>query len=142
MKTRGAKVFSVRPTGDNGPKADRFQPVEAVAELSAAGRKNYMIAKELRQAVALERFAEANPQLLAEMAQLSEHDQAQQIQWAFEDEAEMQGLQPWELALQLIAESPEELQAMRLEVHREVAEALGMGWEEYCGFNELDETAP
>nr|WP_319528491.1 DUF6388 family protein [Pseudomonas laurentiana] len=101
-----------------------------------------MIAKELRQAVALERFAEANPQLLAEMAQLSEHDQAQQIQWAFEDEAEMQGLQPWELALQLIAASPEELQAMRLEVHREVAEALGMGWEEYCGFNELDETAP
>lgn len=101
-----------------------------------------MIAKEFRQAVALERFAEANPQLLAEIAQLSEHDQAQQIQWAFEDEAETQGLQSWELALQLIAASPEELQAMRLEVHREVAEALGMSWEEYCGLNELDEAAP
>ncbi len=135
-------MLGVRTGGDNGLKADRFQAVEVVVELSAAGRKSYMIAKEFRQAVALERFAEANPQLLAEIAQLSEHDQAQQIQWAFEDEAETQGLQPWELALQLIAASPEELQAMRLEVHREVAEALGMSWEEYCGLNELDETAP
>ncbi|CAI3799760.1 hypothetical protein GLGCALEP_02317 [Pseudomonas sp. MM221] len=27
---------------------------------------------------------------------------------------------------------------MRLETHREVAEALGMEWEEYCQFNEID----
>lgn len=38
----------------------------------------------------------------------------------------------------MIAETPEQLQAMRLETHREVAEALGMGWEEYCQFNEID----
>lgn len=97
-----------------------------------------MIAKEFRQAAALERFVQANPQLVAEIAALSEAEQQQQIQWAFEDEAHEQGVEPWELTLRLIAESPEELQAMRLEVHREVAQALGMSWEEYCGFNEID----
>ncbi len=56
---------------------------------------------------------------------------------AFEDAADEQGIEPWELALQLIAENPEELLAMRLEVHREVAEALGMSWEEYCQLNEV-----
>ncbi|MEB3900555.1 DUF6388 family protein [Pseudomonas putida] len=96
-----------------------------------------MIAKEARQALALQRFAQANPQLLEDIRELDEHEQAQQIQWAFEDAADEQGVEPWELALQLIAENPEELQAMRLEVHREVAEALGMSWEEYCQFNEV-----
>ncbi|MEX5351909.1 DUF6388 family protein [Pseudomonas juntendi] len=96
-----------------------------------------MIAKEARQALALQRFAQANPQLLEDIRELDEHEQAQQIQWAFEDAANEQGIEPWELALQLIAENPEELQAMRLEVHREVAEALGMSWEEYCQFNEV-----
>ena len=97
-----------------------------------------MIAKEARQALALQRFAEAHPQLLEEIRELDAREQAQQIQWAFEDAAQEQGVEPWELALQLIAQSPEELQVMRLEVHREVAEALGMSWEEYCQFNEID----
>ncbi|MBV6289361.1 DUF6388 family protein [Pseudomonas aegrilactucae] len=101
-----------------------------------------MIAKESRQAVALERFAQANPQLLEEIAGLSAHEQQQQIQWAFEDQADEQGVQPWELALQLIVESPEELREMRLEVHREVAEALGLSWQEYCEFNEIEDAAP
>ncbi|MFS0826588.1 DUF6388 family protein [Pseudomonas phoenicis] len=101
-----------------------------------------MIAKEDRQAVALQRFAEANPQLLEEIAALDAREQAQQIQWAFEDEAQAQGLQAWELALQLIADSPEALASMRLETHWEVAEALGLEWEEYCHFNELDSVAP
>ncbi|MFG0409586.1 DUF6388 family protein [Pseudomonas sp. FYR_11] len=97
-----------------------------------------MIAKEARQALALQRFAEANPQLLEEIRELDAREQAQQIEWAFEDMAQEQGLPPWELALQLIAESPEQLHAMRLETHREVAEALGLEWEEYCQFNEID----
>lgn len=100
-----------------------------------------MIAKESRQAVALERFAQANPELIAEMAPLSESERQQQIQWAFEDAAQEQGVEPWEFALRLVAESPEELLVMRLEVHREVAEALGMSWEEYCDFNEIDDSA-
>ncbi|PYC20105.1 DUF6388 family protein [Pseudomonas mosselii] len=97
-----------------------------------------MIAKEARQALALQRFAEANPQLLEEIRELDAREQAQQIEWAFEDAAQERGVEPWEYALQLIAESPEQLQAMRLETHREVAEALGMTWEEYCQFNDLD----
>ena len=101
-----------------------------------------MIAKESRQAVALERFAQANPQLLEEIAGLNAHEQQQQIEWAFEDQAQEQGLQPWELTLELIAESPEELREMRLEVHREVSEALGLSWQEYCEFNEIEDAAP
>ncbi|MEJ5861689.1 DUF6388 family protein [Pseudomonas farsensis] len=97
-----------------------------------------MIAKEARQALALQRFAEQNPQMLEEIRELDAREQAQQIEWAFQDAAEGQGLQPWEYALQLIAESPEQLQAMRLETHREVAEALGLEWEEYCQFNEIE----
>ena len=73
-----------------------------------------------------------------EIKALSAHEQQQQIQWAFEDEAQAQGLDPWELALELIAENPQELQAMRLEVHQEVAEALGLSWEDYCEFNAID----
>ena len=100
-----------------------------------------MIARESRQAVALERFIEANPQLRAEIAALSEVEQQQQIQWAFEDEAQEQGIEPWELTLRFIAESPEELQSLRLEVHREVAQTLGLSWEEYCDFNEIGDPA-
>lgn len=97
-----------------------------------------MIAKEARQKLALERYAQANPQLLEEIRELDAREQAQQIQWAFEDCAQEQGLEPWELTLQLVAENPEELRVMRLEVHHEVAEALGMAWEEYCEANEID----
>lgn len=97
-----------------------------------------MIAKEARQAAALQRFAEANPHLLEEIRVLDAREQAQQIQWALEDAAEQRGIQPWELALELIAETPEQLRAMRLETHREVADALGLSWEEYCQFNEIE----
>ena len=97
-----------------------------------------MIAKEDRQALALQRFADAHPQLIEETQALSPREQAQQLQWAFDDAAQEQGVEPWELALQMIAESPEQLHAMRLETHREVAEALGMSWAEYCAFNDIE----
>ncbi|MNC36866.1 hypothetical protein D3C75_854090 [compost metagenome] len=101
--------------------------------------ENDMIAKESRHEAAIEKFKAANPGLLQEIQALSPHEQAQQIEWAFEDEAETQGLEPWELALALIARTPEELKAMRLETHRDVADALGMSWEEYRGFNNISE---
>lgn len=97
-----------------------------------------MIAKEHRNEAALAKFIDARPELKEEISALSAHEQQQQIQWAFEDEAQAQGLDPWELALELIAENPQELQAMRLEVHQEVAEALGLSWEDYCEFNAID----
>ncbi|MBA1187585.1 hypothetical protein G7Z99_00805 [Pseudomonas entomophila] len=101
-----------------------------------------MIVTQDSTALALRRFADAHPDLREEIAQLDAEEQAQQIEWAFEDAAADQGLAPWELTLQLIAESPEHLQAMRLSVHREVAEALGVDWGAYCEANELDPAAP
>ncbi|EGH01083.1 hypothetical protein PSYAE_03760 [Pseudomonas amygdali pv. aesculi str. 0893_23] len=86
---------------------------------------------------ALAKYLATHPPLKDEISALSPKEQKQQLQWAFEDEAESQGIETWELALELIAESPEQLQSMRLEAHRQVAEALGMDWEEYCGFNDI-----
>ncbi len=51
---------------------------------------------------------------------------------AFEAEAERLGLFAWELTLQLTTATPEEYQAQRMEVHKEVAEMAGMNWLEYC----------
>ena len=96
-----------------------------------------MIPKESRNELALDTFIKEHPHLIEEMKELSHEDRQQQILWAFEDEAQNRGLETWELALELIARSPEELAAMRREVHQEVAEALDMSWEEYCGFNDI-----
>jgi len=96
-----------------------------------------MIAKDDRHTVALARFLATRPDLEEEIQQLDAREQQQQIQWAFEDAAQSEGLEPWELTLELIAENPQELQAMRLEVHREAAQALDMDWHEYCAFNDL-----
>ncbi|MBW0236958.1 DUF6388 family protein [Pseudomonas sp. D1HM] len=96
-----------------------------------------MTPKESRNELALDTFIKAHPELLEEMKELSAEDRQQQILWAFENEADDLGIEAWELALQLIARSPEELAAMRLEVHQEVAEALEMSWEEYCGLNDI-----
>ncbi|MCY1401882.1 hypothetical protein D9M71_170080 [compost metagenome] len=101
--------------------------------------ENDMIAKEFRHEAAIEKFMAANPALLEEIQALSPNEQKQQIEWAFEDDAETKGLEPWELALELIAQTPEELKTMRLETHRDVATALGMSWEEYCGFNNIQD---
>lgn len=96
-----------------------------------------MIPKESRNELALDTFIKAHPHLIEEMKELSHEDRQQQILWAFEDEAQSRGLDTWELALELIARSPEELAAMRREVHQEAVEALDMSWEEYCGFNDI-----
>jgi Family of unknown function (DUF6388) len=86
---------------------------------------------------ALAKYIVSNPSLKDEIKDLSAEEQKQQIQWAFEDEAEDQGIEPWELAIELIAETPEQRKAMRLEAHRQVAEALGMDWAEYCELNDI-----
>ncbi|MNG12804.1 hypothetical protein D3C84_964390 [compost metagenome] len=76
------------------------------------------------------------PELMDEIKDLSADDQKDQIQWAFEDEAEAQGLQPWELTLKYTT-TPEEYEATRLALHKEAAEVLGVEWEEYCEMNNL-----
>jgi hypothetical protein len=92
---------------------------------------------DARQQLAHDRYLAANPELAEDIRSLSAHEQQQQVQWAFEDAAEGQGLEPWEYVLELTAESPEELASLREGVHKEVAEALGMPWPEYKALNEL-----
>lgn len=92
--------------------------------------------QEVRHQAALEKYLEATPQLKEEIKDLSADDQRDQIQWAFEDEAESQNLQPWELTLKYTL-TPEEFEAARLALHKEAAEVLGVEWEEYCEMNNL-----
>ena len=94
------------------------------------------LTQEQRHEQALEKYKLDAPQLLEEIKDLSSDDQKDQIQWAFEDEAEAQGLQPWELTLKYTS-TPEEFEAKRLELHKEAAEVLGVEWDEYCEMNNL-----
>ncbi|MFJ2389139.1 DUF6388 family protein [Pseudomonas koreensis] len=94
------------------------------------------LTQEQRHALALERYILDVPDLKEEIKDLSPDDQKDQIQWAFEDEAEAQGLQPWELTLKYTS-TPEEFEAKRLELHKEAAEVLGVEWGEYCEMNNL-----
>jgi hypothetical protein len=92
--------------------------------------------QEVRHAEALKKYLEGTPQLKEEIKELSADDQRDQIQWAFEDEAESQGLQPWELTLKYTS-TEEEFDTARLALHKEAAEVLGVEWEEYCEMNNL-----
>lgn len=94
------------------------------------------LTQEQRHEQALEKYIQDVPDLKAEIKDLSADDQKDQIQWAFEDEAEAQGLQPWELTLKYTS-TPEEFEAQRLVLHKEAAEVLGVDWEEYCEMNNL-----
>jgi hypothetical protein len=102
--------------------------------------ENNMTVKELSQQAkheeALKKYLLDSPQLAEEIKDLPADDQKDQIQWAFEDEAEAQGLQPWELTLKYTS-SPEEYEAARLALHKEAAEVLGVEWDEYCEMNNL-----
>jgi hypothetical protein len=94
------------------------------------------LTQEQRHEQALEKYLLDVPDLKEEIKDLSPDDQKDQIQWSFEDEAEAQGLQPWELTLKYTS-TPEEFEAQRLVLHKEAAEVLGVEWEEYCEMNNL-----
>ena len=92
--------------------------------------------QDARHEQALKHNLEDTPQLKEEIKDLSADDQRDQIQWAFEDEAESQGYQPWELTLKYTS-TPQEFEAARLALHKEAAEVLGVDWEKYCEMNNL-----
>jgi len=94
------------------------------------------LTQEARHEQALEKYKLDNAQLLDEIKDLPADDQKDQLQWAFEDEAEAQGLQPWELTLKYTS-TPEEFEEARLALHKEAAEVLGVEWDEYCEMNNL-----
>jgi len=102
-----------------------------------------MAATNQQHEQALEKFLDARPELRVELdhlnpllAQAKGETQAQfrdeRLHEAFEAEAERLGLFAWELTLQLTAATPQDYEAQRLEVHREVAEMAGMNWLDYC----------
>lgn len=70
------------------------------------------LTQEQRHEQALGKYILDVPDLKEEIKDLSPDDQKDQIQWAFEDEAEAQGLQPWELTLKYTS-TPEEFEAQR-----------------------------
>lgn len=97
---------------------------------------------------ALDRFLNEHPDVAAELdtlnplaAQAKGETQAQyraeRLHEAFEAEAERQGLFAWELTLKLTADSPEAFETQRLEVHKEVVQMAGLGWDEYCKLHDL-----
>lgn len=67
---------------------------------------------------------------------------AERLHEAFEAEAEARNLFAWELTLQLISQSPQEFEAKRLEVHKEVAQMAGLEWAEYCQLHGLADSSP
>lgn len=97
---------------------------------------------------ALDRFLNEHPQVATQLDTLNPlaaqakgetlaQYRAERLHEAFEAEAEHQNLFAWELTLKLTAESAETFEAQRLEVHKEVAQMAGLGWEEYCRLHEL-----
>lgn len=97
---------------------------------------------------ALDRFLAAHPELAAELETLNplaaravgqsmKEYRQERLNEAFEAEAERLGFFAWELTLQLTSASPQEFEAQRLEVHREVAQMAAMDWAEYCELHDL-----
>ncbi|MBV1813455.1 hypothetical protein KTT58_11970 [Pseudomonas viridiflava] len=54
---------------------------------------------------------------------------------AFAKAAEAYGLEVDEFVIRLVAESPEQAQAWRLERHRKTADNLGISWDDYKQLN-------
>lgn len=107
-----------------------------------------MAATEQQHERALEKFLDARPDLRVELDNLNPllarakgetaaQYRAERLHEAFEAEAEHQGLFAWELTLQLTANSPQDYENQRMEVHKEVAQMAGMEWAEYCELNGL-----
>ena len=97
---------------------------------------------------ALDRFLSEHPELIVELETLNplaaraigqsmKEFRQERLNEAFEAEAERLGLFAWELTLQLTSASPQEFEARRLEVHREVAQMAHMDWAEYCELHDL-----
>lgn len=107
-----------------------------------------MASAEHPHQLALQSFLAQRPKLQHELDNLNplaaqasglsrEAYREERLHEAFEAEAERLGLFAWELTLQLTAPTPEEYEAQRREVHKEVAQMAGMDWAEYCEMNNL-----
>lgn len=57
----------------------------------------------------------------------------------FADAAKTRGIEVDEFVIRLMAESPEQANTWRLDRHREMANTLGIPWEEYKALNRISE---
>lgn len=85
----------------------------------------------------LDRLEVANAKELEAIGSSEEEHRHQQMDLAFAMAAKSAGLEPYELAIRLVAGTSAQAQEWRLEHHRETAEALGISWDEYKSINRL-----
>ena len=96
------------------------------------------------------KYFASNPRAAAEIESVSakmlehcgitmEEYREQQRYVVFAKAAKALGLEVGEFVIHLIAESPEQAHAWRLEGQRRVAEALGIPWDEYKQLNRVTE---
>lgn len=96
------------------------------------------------------KYFASNPRAAAEIDSVSvkmlepcgitiEEYREQQRYVVFAKAAKAHGLEVDEFVIRLIADSPEQAHAWRLEGQRRVAEALGIPWDEYKQFNRVAE---
>lgn len=103
---------------------------------------------EQRHNAAMEKFFSEHPDLLSAIESVkpgvieacgltvSEYREQQRLV-AFSDAARRLGVDTTELAIRLVAESPEQAQEWRLGHQKKLAEALGIEWEEYRALNRI-----
>ena len=105
---------------------------------------------ESRYKAARDKFFNENPQALTAIESVNprvieacgisiEEYQQQQRYMIFAEAAKSRGLEVDEFVIQLMAQSPEQAHAWRLERHRKMAEALGIDWAEYKQMNRITE---
>lgn len=103
-----------------------------------------------RYDLALTRFFSTNQQLAAEADDINETEanavgvsledlQRRRRAQIFDRAARALGIDSFELTIRLVAESPEQAQAWRLELLRKHADAIGIDWEKFKQLNGIEE---
>lgn len=80
-----------------------------------------------------------NPKMLENLGITFEEWCVNQRYLAFSKAAEAYGMREDEFVIHLMAESPQQAQAWRLENHRRIADTLNIPWDEYLRLNGLSE---
>jgi hypothetical protein len=105
---------------------------------------------ENRYDAARDKFFAQNPQALVQIESVKpgvieacgmtvEEYRQQQRCVVFAEAAKTRGLEVDEFVIRLVAESPEQANVWRMDRHRKIAGALGIGWEEYKQLNGIAE---
>jgi hypothetical protein len=111
--------------------------------------KKMMYPEKERYRIACEKFLEQHPEVKRRLDSLNptaaediditwEDYQQLELSQAFQKEAELMGIDGYELVMRYIADSEEELEIMRIEYYKGQAKAIGMTWEDYCKLNHLE----